>query len=626
MASNPPRFTRPNISPRPNTSPNPNSPANQTGKFDSTSPSPYGGKETPQNPLTPGFDYGTFPDEAVAEQNQTYFAYFDGIGGMGPEIIDHTAYFIKYIVDDKGNVVNPEPDLTNRDQSNALWNLLDNYESGRGKKAFVKLIEPNPVEINIPVGECVGGLHEITHVGRLANIAVTEIGILNDNYINTMSFGEGVSLGEVANLNLTYRYVAPANNNPDIAPGERTWTYLGAVGKYINYFGSGSPDPDGSEEKRVFFNLTSSFSTASWSTNANDTTGRFVILSSSIDSNTRIRFNISLCLFYYYDRYRFPITPGPAVPLPSRARMDAIEDQLRCTIRLYQNGNIIAQSGLMEIPNVYVNGNIGYRTFQTPWIQDWNTNDNFEVRVYSDTSFPGLFGVPPLNHAYGPVIAGSSPGNGITETKVVVEQQSPAGTTESVTEILGVNTIYAPYFTASLNFSSSFSGSNILYPNGSYSLLVLNPTASSVFELNPLQFLPTASALMNYSPITIPFGNIQPGDYIRFGYNENNVYRIIGVGPFNNFLSGSYEEYSDLITFKLFPALSKVPTGSSNLPINHFNIYRILNDGTYIVLKVKKDVPGGPYSGIIQPQYISQELVNNYNQIITNLTDREIIQ
>jgi hypothetical protein len=300
---------------------------------------------------------------------------------------------------------------------------------------------------------------------------------------------------------------------------------------------------------------------------------------------------------------------------------------------LYQNGNIIAQSGPMEIPNVYVNSSVGYRIFQTPWIQDWNDDDNFEVRVYGNTAFPGLFGIsgPPINSAYGPVIAGSSPGNAITETKVVVEQQSPAGTTESVTEILGVNAIYAPYFTASLNFSSSFSGSNILYPNGSYSLLVLNPTASSVFELNPLQFLPTASSggedgVMNYSPITIPFGSIQPGDYIRFGYNENNVYRIIGVGPFNNFLSGSYEEYSDLITFKLFPALSKVPTGSSNLPINHFNIYRILNDGTYIVLKIKKDVPGGPYSGIIQPQYISQELVNNYNQIITNLTDREIIQ
>lgn len=616
------RFTRPNSI---NTSPNPNNPASNAGKFDT---SPYGGKETPQNPLISGFDYGTFPDEAVAEQNQTYFAYFDGIGGMGPEIIDHTAYFIKYVVDDVGNVVNPEPDLANRAQSNALWNLLDNFESGRGKKAFVKLIEPNPVEINIPIGECIGGLHEITHVGRLANIAVTEIGTTNADYIDTMSFGDNSPLNEVANVNLTYRYVAPANNNPEIAPGETLWNYQGATGKYINYFGSGSPDPNGGEEKRIFFNITGSPNTASWSTNANDTTGRFVILSSSLDVNTRIRFNISLCLFYYYRRNVFNQFNEQQVAL--RGQCDEIEDQLKATIKLYQNGNVIAQSGPLAIPNLVtaVDDIVGYRTFQTPWIQDWNADDNFEVRVSANTAFPGLFGVdgPPLNSAYGPVIAGSSPGKSITETKVVVEQQFAAGTTESITEVIGVNTVYAPYFTASLNFSASFSGSNILYPNGAYSLLVLNPTASSVFELNPFQYLPTASGEMNYSPITIPFGSIQPGDYIRFGHTEKNVYRIIGVGPFQNFLSGSYEEYSDLTTFKLFPALSKTPTGSSNLPINHFNIYRIVNDGTYVVLKVKKDVPGGPYSGLLQPQYISDQLVNNYNQIITDLTDREIIQ
>ena len=79
----------------------------------------------------------------------------------------------------------------------------------------------------------------------------------------------------------------------------------------------------------------------------------------------------------------------------------------------------------------------------------------------------------------------------------------------------------------------------VIYPEGSYSLLVLNPTASSIFELNIRQDLPTASAEMGYSPITIPFGNTQPGDYIRFGYTEDNVFRILDVGPFTNFISGS---------------------------------------------------------------------------------------
>jgi hypothetical protein len=46
--------------------------------------------------------YGTFPDFPVAEQNQTYFAYFDGIGGTGPELIDQSAYFIKYLIDQLG--------------------------------------------------------------------------------------------------------------------------------------------------------------------------------------------------------------------------------------------------------------------------------------------------------------------------------------------------------------------------------------------------------------------------------------------------------------------------------------------------------------------------------------------
>jgi len=86
------------------------------------------------------FNYGTTPPTSVAEQNQTYFAYFDGVGGTGPEYIDGTAYFIKYIIDLEGNVVNPEPYTTvDSPQAVGLYNLLDNFEVG--KNAVVKLIE-----------------------------------------------------------------------------------------------------------------------------------------------------------------------------------------------------------------------------------------------------------------------------------------------------------------------------------------------------------------------------------------------------------------------------------------------------------------------------------------------------
>ena len=77
------------------------------------------------------FYYGTTPQSPVAEQNQTYFAYFDGVGGTGPEYIDGTGYFIKYIIDTQGNVVNPEPfTVADSPQSVGLYNLLDNYEIG----------------------------------------------------------------------------------------------------------------------------------------------------------------------------------------------------------------------------------------------------------------------------------------------------------------------------------------------------------------------------------------------------------------------------------------------------------------------------------------------------------------
>ena len=38
---------------------------------------------------------------SVAEKNQSYFIIFQQAGGTGPEIIDETAYFITYLVDEK---------------------------------------------------------------------------------------------------------------------------------------------------------------------------------------------------------------------------------------------------------------------------------------------------------------------------------------------------------------------------------------------------------------------------------------------------------------------------------------------------------------------------------------------
>ena len=61
----------------------------------------------------------------VAEKNQSYFVVFIGAGGTGPEIIDETAYFITYLVDENGNVSKPSEDYA------SLYNLVQNFEVGK---------------------------------------------------------------------------------------------------------------------------------------------------------------------------------------------------------------------------------------------------------------------------------------------------------------------------------------------------------------------------------------------------------------------------------------------------------------------------------------------------------------
>ena len=95
-------------------------------------------------------------------------AYFYGVGGTGPEIIGQTAYFIKYLIDEQGNVVNPEPDTI------ALYNLLDSYEPG--ENALVRLISGDPAQSSNPNDDSLTGLHPITHVGRISPILMSETG------------------------------------------------------------------------------------------------------------------------------------------------------------------------------------------------------------------------------------------------------------------------------------------------------------------------------------------------------------------------------------------------------------------------------------------------------------------
>ena len=115
--------------------------------------------------------YGTL---SAAEKNQTYFAYFSSVGGTDPEIIDQTAYFIKYIIDAQGNVVTPQPN------SNDILNLIQNFEPG--KTVNVTNLEGTTLFNTLL------GTKTITDFGRIELIAVSQTGYNVIDYTSSLIF------------------------------------------------------------------------------------------------------------------------------------------------------------------------------------------------------------------------------------------------------------------------------------------------------------------------------------------------------------------------------------------------------------------------------------------------------
>lgn len=123
------------------------------------------------DPTVDNSGYGAL---SAAEKNQTYFAYFNGVGGTGPEIIDQTAYFIKYLIDAQGNVVTPQ------DNSIDLINLNQNFEIG--KTVNVTSLEGTGLFATLL------GDKTTTGIGKIEPIFITQTGSSINDYTQSIEF------------------------------------------------------------------------------------------------------------------------------------------------------------------------------------------------------------------------------------------------------------------------------------------------------------------------------------------------------------------------------------------------------------------------------------------------------
>lgn len=191
---------------------------------------------------------------------------------------------------------------------------------------------------------------------------------------------------------------------------------------------------------------------------------------------------------------------------------------------------------------------------------------------------------------------------------------------------------YTSSYWAGFNNTNDTDGSLISYLTSSTALALFY--GGDYYQVNPgietynnynLTTLPSSSltAIVNDTEIKkswVTFGGNpmrlsftpMPGDFIRFEYNPNKVFQIIGVSSVGN-------------TFQL--KLNNHISPSTIL--DNFLIYRIIEDGQYIIMDVEKDIEAGitqAFRGIIQPIFPSENQVLNQDGLIFELKKAGIIQ
>ena len=488
---------------------------------------------------TQHYYYGTTPKQAVAEQNQTFFAYFDTLADTSPVLQNHTAYYVKYIIDTNGNPVNPEPDSNpNRPQAIGLYNLLDNFEVG--KNAIIKTITNDPLYDIPPNSYMLNGSYPIVHVGRLTPILLTTTGSGAIDYITTMSFQDpnGNPLAfNVPALNAFYKF----------------------QGSIVNV------DINSPTANPSFTGLTTN---PYWAqTGANTVT--FTYPGGTLAAGTRIKLDFSVGMK--------KINPGGAT---SKARL-----------RIWRGGTgfgeyVMASSYSNTDGDLIINSEWNAYNIGTGYFSP-NENDYFRFDIVFIAGDPMEVGGVTNNPA-------------VQATYFQISQQTPPGDAF----INGITGTTASYWTVDTSNYEPSTGLSVL-TSSQYLYNFYNTNYYS-------QITPPESLEIGYPLISTPFYPILPGDKIKFTLNETDVHTITNVSV------GSQPTYEALY-------LTITPPIDSNTILDNFTLYRIVNDGTSVILQVKKDISGSAYAGVVQPQFVSKELVDNYDKIITDLTQKSII-
>jgi hypothetical protein len=106
--------------------------------------------------------------------------------------------------------------------------------------------------------------------------------------------------------------------------------------------------------------------------------------------------------------------------------------------------------------------------------------------------------------------------------------------------------------------------------------------------------------------------DLQIGDQIRFSADENQVYQIIGILP-----------PSQNVDNTLYLSLNRSIVSGTNL--NSFLIKRFVPNPSFVLINALKTDTVGGGAGFLIPEYASQTLLDKFDSIIANLTEKRLI-
>jgi hypothetical protein len=153
---------------------------------------------------SPNFNVGSGNTKPSVEIDQTYFAYFDGVGGTNYEIINKAGFHIKYLIGDDGTVLTPN--LT----GSYYYNLIRTFNETQNANVTFQTSSGNvsplqgikPVIKSGALGQAVIFSQTGSNTGFLATMSFSST-ISNYNYSNTTAIQTGaVSANTLFTLNL----------------------------------------------------------------------------------------------------------------------------------------------------------------------------------------------------------------------------------------------------------------------------------------------------------------------------------------------------------------------------------------------------------------------------------------